>query len=132
MHPYDIACTCDVCWPPFAEDALFLIPERAPWEHELWVWADEPYGWIRAPRTKVWREGMNNKELPILRTGCRNTIYGLADFDEPFAGVSDVEIAARAAEKAGLSLPCKVTLCRYGDRYEDRYVTTILVGEDIN
>lgn len=135
---HDVMCLCDVCMPPLPEDALFIFPERERWETELWVF-DDTLGdgmWIRAPRTKVWREGENDKELPILRTGLRTSIYGLHDFDVPFVSVHDHEIAAFAAARAGLALPCKVELTRYLDQGEfgsmSRYRETIVVGADVN
>lgn len=132
---HDTMCSCDVCMPPLPEDTLWLIPERERWESELWVWTDEDSFyengvWMIAPRVKVWRLGERNKQLPILRTGSRTS---RADFDVPFVSVHDRKIAAFAADRAGLALPCQVELVRYsGFDHRKMYVTTITVGEDIN
>lgn len=116
---HGIECACDVCWPPLPEDTLWLIPEREQWERELWVWSERAGFWIRAPRVKVWRAGEAGKQLPILRTGCRTTIYGLSDFDVPFAGESDWEIAKYALEHAGIAMPSTVDLVRFLVEPED-------------
>jgi hypothetical protein len=120
------------------DDTLRLYPERERWEHELWVWTDEIGGdngmWIIAPRTKVWRHGEAGRELPILRTGSRESLRVLAhDFDVVFVSTYDRKIARFAAERAGLALPCKVDLASYsGFDYRKVYTTTITVEPEDN
>ena len=122
-------CLCDVCMPPLPEDTLWLIPEREQWERELWVWSDNLGMWVQAPKVKVWRAGEAGKELPILRTGSRTSIYGDGSrkFDVPYVGDSDYEIAKYALEHAGIAMPATVDLVRFVREPHGHYKISLTV-----